>query len=168
MNYRIILSSVLLFNIYFSFGQQNNLCQIKCIGKVIDGKSKEALIGATVFVKELNMGLATDDNGNFVFNNLCPGKYIFICEYVGYGKIQDTIKINKSVSLSFALKTSANEINEVVVKGERKNEEGLNTLTQIKIEGMELDKTMGQSLGESLKDIAGLNSIQTGRQFPSL
>ena len=163
MNIKLITVSIFfLFCLNFSYGQNLNSCQIKCQGHVIDAESKETLIGATVFVKELNIGMATDNNGYFVFNNLCPGKYIIVCEYVGYAKIQDTIKITKSEILSFALKVSSNEINEVVVQAERKKEEGLNTISQIKLEGNELDKTRGQSLGESLKDITGLNSIQTG------
>jgi iron complex outermembrane receptor protein len=157
-----ILSISLLIWPFPSFGQTTNSCNIKCEGHVFDSETKEALGGATVFIMETKTGVVTDNKGYFAFHNLCAGNYTFVCEYIGYVKIQDTVIIDKSDDLNFELKVSSHEIKEVVVQGGRKREEGLNAIATSTISGAELEKTRGQSLGESLKDITGLNSIQTG------
>jgi iron complex outermembrane receptor protein len=162
MKYKIIVSLVIIFYVQLSWGQQNNACHIKYRIRIIDIETKEPLIGAVVLIKELNKGAATDTSGYIVFNNLCQGKYTFLCQYIGYVNKQDTIKITKSENHTFQLKTSLNDIKEVVVQADRHNEEGVHTITQITLSGIDIDKTRGGSLGESLKDISGLNSIQSG------
>lgn len=157
-----LLSIPLLLWPHLISGQSNSSCNLKCEVHVRDSETKEILGGATVFIKEMNIGAVTDNKGCFVFRNLCAGRYIFDCEYVGYVKIQDTVLIDKSDNLIIELKSAPHEIKEVVVQGGRKKEEGLNAIATSTISGNELESTRGQSLGESLKDITGLNSIQTG------
>jgi iron complex outermembrane recepter protein len=158
----LILTISLLIWPFQSFGQSNSSCNFICEIQVKDSETKEALGGATVFIKEINTGAVTDSKGYLAFQNLCAGHYTFICEYVGYAKLQDTVIIDRSDDLTFELKVSTHQIKEVVVQGGRKKDEGLNAIAASTISGAELEKTRGQSLGESLKDITGLNSIQTG------
>lgn len=93
-------------------------------GTIIDAKTKESLIGASVVVKHLptgtTYGAATNVKGNFMLQGLRPGgPYEVTVSYVGY----KTIKLN-NISLSlgetetFNLSLSDdNQIEEVVVTG---------------------------------------------------
>jgi iron complex outermembrane receptor protein len=137
------------------------LCTIEIAGHVQDDQTKAPLTGAVIGIKELNIGVSADSSGKFVFPKICPGKYTFICELIGYQNITDTVRIDKHCHLRFAMKQKEHGLVTVIIEVER-NKEEISTLKSDKLEGVELDKTRGLSLGEALKDISGMNSIQTG------
>lgn len=47
----------------------------KIAGKVIDQTTGEPLIGANVFIPELNIGGSTDSEGYYYIINVPPGEY---------------------------------------------------------------------------------------------
>ncbi len=53
-------------------------------GKVVDVKSGEPLIGASVLLEGTSLGASTDVNGVFLVLNVPPGKYRVRCSYLGY------------------------------------------------------------------------------------
>ena len=59
----------------------------KIAGKVIDKKTLNPLIGANIEIKDLNIGAATDQDGNFLIENLEPGSYVLKVSYLGYKTI---------------------------------------------------------------------------------
>ncbi|NTW32345.1 MAG: TonB-dependent receptor plug domain-containing protein [Bacteroidetes bacterium] len=66
-------------------------------GKVLDSKTKEALVGVTVFVTNGEKLIAdfTNINGDFTLKPLNPGTYLVTVRYTGY----DTVKmVNVNVS----------------------------------------------------------------------
>jgi len=162
MFFRFILFGFLLTGCFAScYGQDTTLCRIAFHGHVIDSKSKEALTGVVVFVKELNQGATSDVLGEVNFHAFCPGKYVFVCELIGYEKLSDTIKVDNGIHPIFALKPEDHKLHTILIQGERKKED-LVTISRSTLDSTDLDKTRGQSLGESLKDVAGMNSVQTG------
>ena len=142
-------------------GQDTTRCHVEFHGHVIDSKNKSALTGVVIFVKQLNKGSVSDSMGEVTFHGFCPGQYVFVCELIGYEKLSDTIKVDKGVHPIFALRPEARGLRTVVIQGERKKEE-LSTISRSTLDSIDLDKTRGQSLGEALKDISGLNSVQSG------
>ena len=94
---------------------------------------------------------------------LCPGTYTLSYQFVGYKSLVKTIRIPLS-DLTAATVTLLAEnvtLNEVVVTEHRSEAQQL-LQTQVSLSGKALDQTRGESLGESLKSLAGLYSIQTG------
>lgn len=57
-------------------------------GTVIDSKTSETLIGATVLVKETKNGTIADLDGNFELKKLTAGQYTLQFSYVGYATIE--------------------------------------------------------------------------------
>jgi len=134
-------------------------CHITFHGHVGDSKTDDPLQGVVVAIIELNKTAITDSIGVFKFTDVCAGKYTFICQYLGYEKYETTIAISQYSHPSFGMVISSSS--PIVIKGERKKEEVI-TVPHTNLEGVDLDKTRGESLGDALKDITGLNSIQTG------
>ena len=67
---RISIYIVIIFFLPLcSFAQQFSLS-----GKVLSPEGKP-VPGASVYIKTLNRGIVTDDNGNFSFKDLKKGKY---------------------------------------------------------------------------------------------
>jgi len=73
----------------FTFLIQTAYAQIQLSGTIIDGQTKETLIGANVIVKGTNNGTSTDFNGNYILS--ISGKLPITLEvsYLGY-KLIDT------------------------------------------------------------------------------
>jgi hypothetical protein len=98
----------LLLIFYFpSFAQNSGIK-----GNIKDQVTGETLIGASVSIGP-GKGVATDLDGNFVFN-LEPGEYTLTISYVGYNPIEKKVTVDKGfVNLNFDLETKV--LNEVQV-----------------------------------------------------
>jgi TonB-dependent receptor len=89
-------------------------------GKVIDSKTSETLIGATVSIQGTTKGVATDVAGKYLLGGIAPGKYTIEIRYIGYQtkSISDVIvKAGEVSNLDIALAASTSTaLNEVVVR----------------------------------------------------
>jgi hypothetical protein len=86
---------------------------------VIKDETGAALYGASILIKELKIGCASDAKGNFLIKNIRPGDYSIEISFVGYEKTSRKIKVTAGqvVELNFSLKTSAFLIGGIVVTG---------------------------------------------------
>ena len=96
-------------------------------GKIIDAKTNEPLIGASVIVDETTNGAAADLDGNFVINNVAAGAHTLTASYVAYQSGKKTgvvVERNKETVVDFLL--NADDISlqavEVVAKANRESE----------------------------------------------
>lgn len=94
--------------------------EVSISGYIKDNASGEALIGATVYIPELNKATASNSYG-FYSLTIPPGNYRVQVSFVGYQTLSDTLMANKNHSLSFSLNEISEQIDEVVVKGEAAN-----------------------------------------------
>jgi len=88
MNKILLLAFTLLYQIGYA--------QIQISGKVIDGQTKETLIGANVIVKGTNNGTSTDFNGNYILSISDPFPIILSVSYLGYKLTEIEIKNKQS------------------------------------------------------------------------
>ncbi|MFT2010793.1 TonB-dependent receptor [Pontibacter sp. 13R65] len=134
-------------------------CGLTLSGKVIDHDSREPLIGATVIIEELSQAAITDEYGNYHFHHLCRGSYTVRTTYIGYEEISASFRLSSSVVRNMALHTDAKTFGAIEVVGGRIERQAQATET---LAGRELEETRGLSLGESLKKLTGVSSVQTG------
>lgn len=90
-------------------------------GVVKDGKSKEALIGATVAAKGLNIGAATDLDGQFSLEGITKTPVTLIVSFIGFDT-REIIVNNLSESLTIYLVSSQKSLKEVSVVESRLTE----------------------------------------------
>jgi iron complex outermembrane receptor protein len=136
-------------------------CTHMIFGSIKDGKDKSILPGASIRIKELNQAMSAEDDSHYHFNGLCAGKYTLQVSFIGYKDKEIGINLNKSATeINIFLVPETSQLSAVEVTGVRAGDKPLQTSS--KISGTELELTRGQSLGEALKTIPGLNSIQTG------
>ncbi len=91
-------------------------------GFIKDAKTGENLIGATVSVKELQeKGVATNAYG-FYSITLPEGTYQITGQFIGYTPQICKIDLKKSVKQNFTLYEQVNTLDEVVVSGQRHDE----------------------------------------------
>lgn len=89
-------------------------------GYIRDESNGEVLIGATIYVEELELGTVTNTYG-FYSITIPQGRFSLQFAYLGYKTKRQNINTNKSQTLSVQLKEASKTLNEVVVEGEAAN-----------------------------------------------
>lgn len=113
---RVLVMGFLLLFFSQSYAQEKFILS----GTVRDSANGEDMIGATIFIKELNAGAATNAYGFFSMT-LPQGTYTMTVSYVGFETDTRTIVMNSNVKLDLALREQRLETKEVVVTAERKD-----------------------------------------------
>ncbi|WP_177204635.1 TonB-dependent receptor [Hymenobacter arizonensis] len=134
-------------------------CSLQLSGTVAS-QDNETLPAASVRIIELNINSITNNEGFFDLAGLCPGTYHVEVSYLGFAPVVRTVELTVATKLTVALMPVANALNEVVTTGQRQYDTPL--AQQSVLEHKALALTRGQSLGEALKNIPGLSTIQTG------
>ncbi len=92
-------------------------------GRVIDARSFKPLPFATVYMNQTTIGSVTNNNGDFVIQNIPVGRYDLVVSYVGYQAYQSRVIVNDSipVTMSIKLSPSTTNLNEILVRGKKDN-----------------------------------------------
>jgi hypothetical protein len=113
-----IFFSVSLFASLHSIAQS----QYTVNGTIRDKKSGEVLIGASVYLQGVPRSGITSNSYGFYSISAAPGNYTLIISFAGYEP--DTLKIalTKNILLPVELNTGSDQLAEVVVSAQKKNE----------------------------------------------
>jgi hypothetical protein len=95
-------------------------------GALRDAATGEALIGATVFVKELATGANTDENGRYTLR-LPAGTHVVTFSSLGYAPQTLTLTLRGNLTQNLSLKAQQVQTNEVVVRARRPDDNVKNT-----------------------------------------
>ena len=91
-------------------------------GNVKDAKTGEDLIGAIVTVKELP-ARGTASNAYGYYSLIVPlGRYTIAAQFIGYTSQELLVDVKGALKINFSLQKTAMELNEVVVTGQRQDE----------------------------------------------
>src|SRR5688572_23222807 len=153
-HYILLMAAVFLIHI-ISFAQD---CNGTFTGRVLD-ESDDPVTGATVLLAP-EAGIVTDYSGNFRFDKICPGMYKVKVQYLGYETLEFEVSIKGMVSKIIHLKEGVRELREIVIEDELVHTEHAHNIATLNAK--QLAETAGKSLGQSLKELPGVNSIQTG------
>ncbi|CAM1333230.1 TonB-dependent receptor [Tenacibaculum aestuariivivum] len=158
MNFKYIVLILLLLSFSLLTVAQN--CVYTLSGLVDDFHDKSPIVGATVFIKNQNKYTTTDVDGKFTINNLCKGTITVEVSHLACEPKVLTFNINKSLYQIIDLEHHLEELNEVSIKVKT----GLKTKSSQEnlITTQTLEKFSAGSLGDAIKDIAGVSSINTG------
>ena len=142
---------------------QNPSCSLVLRGTLRSGDTARIPYAAvTVFLPAKDRHVTPDDNGRFSFDSLCRGPLHIVISYVGYRTIDTTLAFNGKVGYAFQLVGQTQELTGVIVTALRLKKSELNVVVADTLGGKALQEVRGLSLGESLKSVAGVNSLQTG------
>ena len=94
-----VLMIIILTLIITNFIQAQNY---KVTGTVRDETTGESLIGANIFIPDLNIGAVTNTEGFYSIENVKEGTYQVTVSYIGYLKQNKNIKISGNTKLNFS------------------------------------------------------------------
>ena len=136
-------------------------CSCTLEGNVSSKETKELIPGAYVYIKGTNKFAQSDAKGFFRISALCPGDYTLVCQMSSFDLVEIPISIKDEVkhNENFSLASHDEHLQEVIVSG-KKTETGAQLRGQLTKE--ERAQRDGLGLGEMLKGISGVQSLQTG------
>ena len=148
---------VFLFFLFIQAFAQNERHAISGTIKSIAG---EVLIGTTVRIRELNIGVIADVDGQYRINRLRSGTYHLQVSNVGYEAIIRTVTIaDKDSVVNFTLEPSSLELMEIVVEA-IPFKSGSMTIETVDREFFERNNS--NTFVNALEKIPGVSSINTG------
>ncbi len=104
--------------IFISISSQTFSQKLTVSGYMKDAQNGEGLIGATVYVKELQNGTATNPYG-FYSITLQPGSYHFVFSYAGYQSVDKEFTLDKeNLNVNLELQPEITELEEVIIFSE--------------------------------------------------
>jgi hypothetical protein len=95
--------------------QQRKSQRITLFGTVLDGKTKEPLIGANIYVEDSNLGAVADSEGKYSIT-LQSGQHLIRFTFVNYEEKLIDVTANEGGVLNLELEESAKVLDEVVVQ----------------------------------------------------
>lgn len=104
---------------------------------VSDAESNEPLLGATVYIEQLEKGAVTNLDGIATFTAIPYGNHIIKISYIGFETIETTIEVGAKKEFSFKLESGGNELDEVVVQSTRSTRTVKKIPTRIEFIGAE-------------------------------
>ncbi|MBL4587701.1 MAG: carboxypeptidase-like regulatory domain-containing protein, partial [Flavobacteriales bacterium] len=110
----LLLLLVLILQGTLSFSQE----KFTISGTIKDGANGETMIGTNVFLEPLMKGTTTNLYGFFSLT-IPKGDYTLKVSFLGYETYSQEISLNANLKLNLDLKTSSYSKDEVVIKGEK-------------------------------------------------
>lgn len=134
-------------------------CHGRLSGKVVNDAG-ETMPGATLMLLPDSVHAITDAQGMFTIDGLCAGAYQLVVRSLGSQEQQIDIAFAGNVDRIITLLPEAKQLQEVVVEDKLLNVEHVQNYSVLSQK--QLEESAGKSLGETLRDIPGVNTIQAG------
>ena len=157
--FKRIMPFIIVFGC-FALAHTQGECHYTLRGRVCDEITKQPVPFAAVLVKEIAVSSVTDENGFFEIKNLCRQNYTLEFSHVECQKHVEKVNIEGNTEGVFSLQHDDKLLEKVVVTEKRIALEA--TQTQSSVKNEDLERTKGQVLGDVLKSIAGVTTLNTG------
>ncbi|MBL7864626.1 MAG: TonB-dependent receptor [Cyclobacteriaceae bacterium] len=154
---RFLVSIIVVFHFTLLVKAQQP-CTQSVAGRILSASGP--LSGADVIITSVSKGSATNDHGDFVIRDLCPGEYVLEVRFVGFETRVITVVVPQSKPVELVMSPESKNLNEVIVQ--EKLEQVDRSANYAVLSGTQLQETAGKSLGESLKALPGVSTIQAG------
>ena len=154
---------IFLFFILFSSGTiiYAQKCDIRLSGRVLDFHDYSVLAGAVVYIKGIEVSTISDEKGRYTFEGLCPGEYSLNISHPECDAIILKLNIEENTERDLLLEHHIEELEEVKVIGDVVKDKTTSAQEQGLTEEI-LDQYSSATLGDALKEISGLSSLNTG------
>ncbi len=146
--------------LFFCSNRSNaQVCTCRISGTVKDSiynaPIPEALIWTTASVMT-----GTSMQGAFTIGGLCKGEVTIFCAARGYDTLRKSIDAPNDSVIVLLVNPLTKRLQEVTINAARNQD--ISSFNQVKLRDRALFETRGSSLGETIKELPGLNAVQTG------
>ncbi len=142
----------------FSYSQD---CNYTFLGELDDFHDGSPIESATIYIKEKDRYIVSDFDGKFKIEDLCAGTLTLTISHIGCETKTMSYDINSDTFKKILIEHHVEELNEVSVSGQTTRKE-TTTAQETVIKASTLRKYSSLNLGDALKEVAGVSSINTG------
>ena len=136
-------------------------CRFSLSGKVIDFHDKTPLEQASIFINQIGRSALTDTDGFFEFEGICPGTYQIQVAHVECKTLFLEVEVSGDTYKEILLEHHQIELEEVQLIGSAILKK-TNSALEASLEEATLEQFSGASLGDALKSLSGVSSLNTG------
>ena len=156
---KLLLFSLLFFRFLNLWGQ----CVGSIHGHLYEKNSKISLTNINIFLIEQDKTIQTDKQGEFLFSGICEGNYHLEIFGEGYDTIRLKVNISKK-NLHFHKDIFISKSLDILetIRVEATKEAAISTQVSRQISEKDWENARGKTLGEMLKSIAGVQTLNTG------
>lgn len=153
----LLLLLILTCSIH-QLSSQEASCNYRVIGQVFDLLTEEPLPFATVSILESGQGVATNDNGEFVIENICFEEFHLEVQFLGYKTVEHHHDFHHDDPMIF-LAPDENLLESIVIEGSR-----VEAFKSLAIRKLDVDKEslLSNSVGDLTESISGISLLKTG------
>lgn len=134
-----------------------------CVGSIrgiVLDEAGDPMPQAGLIIQDTQFQSISHIDGSFAFTSLCPGNYSLQVTFIGYEPATIRVSVPTAGEIIVRMKPSNTVLEGVVIEGRDGGHSASQTVAML--EQRELEALHGKPLGESLKEIAGVNALQTG------
>ncbi|MFA9290650.1 MAG: TonB-dependent receptor, partial [Solirubrobacteraceae bacterium] len=159
-------SFLVFFLFIFSFGitAQNNSCNFSVSGKILDSETKEPITNVSVKIKGTEISTVSNNNGDFVINDLCSKENTLIISCMGYCESSACEHLHhqhENMSHIYLTKEVLN-LTPIIIQSKKPKELGIKSIAQVNISKSDLGLDPTQSLASVLSREQGVTFISNG------
>ncbi|WP_296384812.1 TonB-dependent receptor [Winogradskyella sp.] len=157
---QLIVGIVIAFS---CFGYNQN-CTYTFLGELSDFHDGTPIISATIYIKEHDKYLVSDFDGKFKIENLCSGVLNLTISHIGCETKTVSYVIKGDTHKAIQIEHHIEELNEISVTGNTSKKE-TKTAQETVLKANTLKKYSALNLGDALKEVSGVSSINTGNSI---
>ena len=158
-----LVALYLAMGIWLPSQAQTGVCHCFIKGVVLDRETHQPIPGATLLIKETGQGVVADNLGAYRFEHLCEGTYTLIGHIVGYAETRQPVTLRHQADEAeqdIVLGEDVQHLQNVTVSAQKTD--ALSSQAVVAIQGRALDQARGQTLGDLLRTLTGVTTLQTG------
>ncbi len=151
-----------MFSFSLTYGQEG--CHASVSGIILSSDDKKPIPFANVALilsSDTTRGVS-NGKGEFIFEGLCTGDYSLQISSVSYLKLEAEISLSSEEKYrkTFSLRQDVKVLDQVTVETDKVEE--IASIERTEVSQAQLRQSAGESLGEVLQNITGVNILQTG------
>ena len=155
-----IILFVATLNVRAQSNSDSSSCKFTISGKIVDPFTELPLSNVVAYLRETDQRTLSNKTGFFEIANVCEARYQLILSADSYVSDTFEVTIKGNYYKTFELFPAKYVTGKIEVNAPELNR-NLAIPSSI-IQGDQFNKTMGESLGESLKDVTGVTTLNTG------
>ena len=145
--------------IFIGFNSNSQDCTLSIKGQVFDEAPNTPLSYVNIFIQELVTGTSTDEDGNFIFNDICPGHYHLSFSHIGCEGQRIHLELTVDTMLSVLMSHTPTSIGHVVIEGQR---DDLIAQPNVTVSRQAIEDNANQNLAHLLENEAGVSLLKNG------
>ena len=138
-------------------------CAYRLTGCVLDFSGLKPIPYAEVWLKGTGKGTVADAEGNFTIKGLCKGRVTLVTHSLGYVTAETPVDITGHTSRLIHIHHTMQSLGTVSITSVTEKPAAYSQIQAVDVmQAEDLDRVRGLTLGESLKSIPGVYSVQSG------